>query len=312
MVGRIREVGLVACLMTALVLTACAAPVSACERSEGDFWTYEIITYLEEIEMTGSITYAYDQDDTLEVDNVSHEVSVMSVTGSISGSGDLIGVPVNVTGTYSGTVYEDMSALATVKEDMRLLANISRDTGQYIQTDVWVIHDVTTYSPPQGMDFVPGDVEPGDVWSEVVDRTTNSTIEINGDLDHQSEEVDENITFTYTVATAKESVVTDAGTFECLKINLTSDESEDYDLYWYSEEVGYFVKISMFSEDGGEPYTYIELTSFLKAEEDSTMDIMVIGIGVLIAVVIIVAVALAMRKKGKKPQIAPQAPPPVQ
>jgi hypothetical protein len=195
---------------------------------------------------------------------------------------------------------------------MHLWANISRDTGQYIQTDLWMFHDVTTYTPPQGLDFVPGEVEPGDVWTEVLDRVTNSTVEIDGDIDHQYEDVDENITYTYSVASAEESVTTAAGTFECLKVNLTSDESDDYDLHWYSDEVGYFVKMEMFAEDGEEPYTSIELTSFEKSEEDNTMDMLVIGIGVLVAVIVIVAVALAMRKKGKKPQVAPQPPPPVQ
>ena len=312
MIGGISKMGLAACLVVALMVSTFATPARACDRSEGDYWTYEISTSLDETELTGSITYAYVDDDTIETATGSREVSVMSVTGSVEGTGDVNGIEVNITGTYSGMIYEDKSALATVMEDMHMWANLSRDTGQYIQTDVWTFHDVTSYSPPLGMEFVPGDVETGDSWTEVVDRATNSSVEVNGVLEHESDEIEKNITFSYSIASSVRTVNTEAGTFECLLVNLTTDDSDDFELYWYSEEVGYFVKISMYSEGDDSPYTTLELTSFQKAEEDDSMDILVIGIGVLVAIVIIVAVALAMRKRGKKPTMAPPAPPPAQ
>jgi hypothetical protein len=299
----------VCALALVAVLSLFAAPVSALDRSDGDYWVYEGGMEFEGIEVSGSFRYEFDAKDSLTVGSESYEVDVLKVTGSMSGeTEDLLGMSASVEVVFYGFSYEVDGSLATVKEDMYIWANMTIGTGSFALVTKMEMQDVTTYSPPTLSGFVDGETGTGDEWDETTNVTTESSFWIDDVMDDTStDEYTE--TYSYSIAATEDQVTTDAGTFDCLKMTVTDSEG-DYDVYWYSSDVGSWVKLSTFSEGESTPYMTLELTEYEYSAGSETMMILIIGLGILVAVVVIVVVLLMMRKRGQAPVGAPQQMPP--
>ena len=297
MPGRLRW-GLIC---TARINEALIPPIRASERAEGNYWTYGVTTTLDGINMTGTLTYRF-----LECENLTtggDKVNVMTVTGSISGSGDIQGITVSITGAYSGLVHEAVDSMGIFKDETTLWANISRGTGQYLQTDSWKTYELAVYDPPQGAGLVPGEVELNDSWTETIDETTMSTSWVNGVIEHEQNETTVEVEYSYSVAPSMMSVDSDAGTFDCYLVNVTSDDSEDLEANWYNEDVGNFVKMSTYENGEDTPSFELVLESYsYELPEDNEIVAFVtswLGIVLIVVIVAFVIIAVALSRRGR-------------
>ncbi|MDQ1371335.1 MAG: hypothetical protein QG582_249 [Candidatus Thermoplasmatota archaeon] len=294
-----------AVLACAVVLTAVlslfAAPVTALDRSEGDYWVYEGGMDYDGIAVTGGFRYEFEAKDSLTVGSESYDVNVLKVTGSMASEmDDLAGVEM----VFNGFIYEVEGSLASVQDDMHMWTNLTALGTVVSRVET---HDVSTYSPPLMTGFVDGQTGTGDEWDETTNVTSAHTVWVDEDLPITStDEYQE--TCSYSVAAAEETVTTAAGTFTCLKITET-DSSDNYEVYWYSSEVGSWVKMSSYSVGDTTPYFTLELTEY-SYSGDSLVLLIVVG-AVILIVVAIVVVLLLMRKRGQTPvQVPQQMPPP--
>lgn len=284
----------------AAVLSLFAAPAAALDRSEGDYWVYEGGTEYDGIAITGGFRYEFEARDSLTVGSESYDVNVLKVTGSMASEvGDLAGVEM----VFSGRVYEVDGGLASVKDDMYTWTNLSALGFVISRTQT---HDVSTYSPPLMSGFVDGETEVGEEWNETTNVTSAHTVWVDDELSFTMTDEYQETRF-YSVAAAEEKVTTDAGTFACIKIT-EADGSGDYEVYWYSSEVGSWVKMSSYSEGDATPYFSLELTDYSYSGDGLAL-LLVIGVVALVVVVIVVALLMA-RRKGRSPAQAPQQMPP--
>lgn len=300
---------LVCALALVAVLSLFAVPAKALDRTDGDYWVYEGGMDFEGIAVTGEFRYEFQEKDSLTVGSQSYDVNVIKITGSMSGeTDDFLGVAASVEMVFDGFTYEVDGSLASVKEDMYMWANVSIGTGSLELVSRVETQDVTTYSPPQLSGFVEGETGTGDEWNETTDVTSTYTVWVDGAMDDTStDEYTE--TYSYSIAASEESITTDAGTFDCLRMTVTDGEG-DYDMYWYSSDVGSWVKISMFELGDSTPYMSIELVEYEYSGGALTMMLLVVGLGILVAIVVIVVLLLLMRKKRQAPVQAPQQMPP--
>lgn len=303
------KVLLTSALAFVTVLSALAVPVTALSRSEGDYWVYGTSMDFEGIPTTGSFRVEFVEKDTLTIGSESYDVCVLRVTGSMSGeTDDFMGMAASVEIAMSGYNYEVAGSLATVKDDMYMWANFTVDTGSFALTTRMETQDVTTYSPAQLSGFVEGETGTGDEWDETIEVSTTNTVWMEGVIDDtSSDEYTE--TYSYAIAAAEESVTTDAGTFDCLKITVTDSEG-DYEVYWYSSDVGSWVKLASYSLGDPDPYFTLELTEYKYSTASDTMLILFVVLGVVAAVVVIAVIVMVMRGKGRTPVEMPPPPPP--
>jgi hypothetical protein len=272
---------------------------SAVERTNGDFYTYSLETELEGVQVTGAITYSFEGTDTISVEGEEFEVNVMSISGELEGGVLMITL---MTANVGGTAYETRDGAAQVKTNVVFFANSTLGTGQFALVRTLVIEISSSYSPPILSDFDPSSTSPGDEWSETVKTTVTNSTWLNGDL--WGDPVTRNLTLEYfiSVASATEDITTQAGTFECLRIEATN-ESGDSMVYWWSSEVGNFVRVHTFSEGDTRPRETLELTDYRHEEPINTLLIVAIGGLVLFVAIVLLALVLSMmRRKPEEPK----------
>lgn len=176
-----------------------------------------------------------------------------------------------------------------------------------------------TYSPALD-DFI-GDDNPGHGGSIVsrstVTTTVTSKIEISGfPAETDSETTTDSAECTIVVAATNESVEVPAGTFDCYKYTETLDiggMTSASLTYYYSDEVGNYVKEVGVSSDIMGSFGDNELTSYSHGGKGTTSSLfsgtnLLIIIVIIVAVVVVVALVVLMRGRGKAP--APMMPPP--
>jgi len=292
-----RYAGLASVLLVLTILSAFAAPVRAVDRTDGDYWTYNVSTNMMDIDVTGTMMLTFIQTDTLVIESESHDVNVLLLTGSMNGTGEISGIAVAVTVAYWGHIYEAVGSLATVKEDVYTWANYTMGTGQSIHLDTGEWHDVSTYAPPLGEGLVPSDMELGDSWDETLTVTSNSTYYFNGIIEHEENETSEDVAYSFEISSSMDSVEVAAGTFECQVINQTDETSGDLDVSWWSEEVGYFVKMASYAEDENTPFFSLELKDYSyepPEDENEIVKFFTSWLGIVILIVIVVAIVAAV------------------
>ncbi len=310
---RIGSAGTVVCLL--VVMSIGVSPASAVARSAGDFYTYSITMDLMGLNATGSMTYTCLGTDSLTVNENSYAVNVMSVSGSASASIDLLSV--SGSATLGGHVYETQDNMGMVKDDAIMWVNVSIGTGSFQLVNHTEIETVSTYSPPLLSGFSLSQTGPGDSWIETIDVTTVSETWIDGVSQGAPTPSTEQMTVSYVVAPSIESVTTPAGKFDTLKITATDSNGSSI-VYWWSSDVGNFVK----QEESGESTADLGISMILTDynHKASTSSILFIGIGLgvtLFAVVVLVVVLLMRRRPGQPipyqpgmPAPQPSAPPP--
>jgi len=314
MMGKLLKTILICALSFAVIMPATAIDARALARSSGDYWTWDVSTTSDGVDVTGTLTFTYDGRDTLSVNGTSYEVNVMSISGALNGSTTLLGMPLVLNATLSGTIYELRDSLATVKEDTFTWSNLTWGTGGFVVVIRTETEVMTSNSPPQLSGFEPDTSGPGDSWNEASNTTTVTTTWSNGTMQSQTTTYDR-VSTSVVIASSEVSVSTPAGTFDAMRITAT-DADGNYEVYHYSDRVRNFVKIETYDVGSTAPSLTLQLSSYHSSKPPSSTAILLMVVGIAIAVLaIIVILVLMTRRRGRTPQpVQPQTPaqPPAQ
>ena len=310
--ARIGSVSVV-CLLAAMSIGV--VPASAVSRGSGDFYTYSMSTDIEGVNVTGTVTYSFEWADTISVGGQSYDVNVMKISGSFSGSVDFLSF--SASAELGGHAYETKDGMAIVQDDALMWFNVSFGTGLFQLVNRTKSESMSTYSPPLMSGFSPSTAGPGDSWTETIDVTTTNTTWVDGLMQGSPSTDSEQMTISFVAASSMESVVTPAGTFKTLRLTATESNGDSV-VYWWSSEVGNFVKQQEFSEGSSRPNISMILTDYNHSAPTSARPFIGIGLGVALFAVIVLVVVLMMRRRPGQPipyqpgMPAPQpyAPPP--
>ncbi|MGB2825767.1 MAG: hypothetical protein WBC49_03925 [Thermoplasmata archaeon] len=276
----------------------------------GDYWEYTASMDDDGLTMDGSFKLSIESETTLDA----HEVFVLDISGSgdvsgaiedvsISGSFDLTGFQKRVKADFNLVVEEiqmemEMGGMGiTMSGTFGFLTEYDSSMDDYIGNDDLAVDTVVTTS------------------SDATETSWMSFLGMN-----ESDSQTNSRTLTMTVVEVNVSVDVPAGTFDCCKVKVESDTDGfvETEYWYYSEEVGFYVKMGASS---------LGAIGDLELEDYSGKDKGVIGLFtgdnlwitmlIIVVVVIVVAVALAMKsRRGKMPtpmvplQPGPDAMPP--
>jgi hypothetical protein len=293
-------------VVSALVMSS--VPAAALDRSDGDFWEYDVVMSLDltgfgllEFELTGTMTHTFEETDEVTVNGTEYDVNVIDIEGVVGGSIDIMGIPTNLTIALSGYTSETDDGIATVADDVVMDVDA---TAFGIPLVSFIMGTSGTYSPPFLSGFKPGDTGKGDSWEEVVTETITSKMWNNSisETPWLDMTVEDTITYEVSVASERDEVETEAGTFNCLKMTVTADGG-DYEIYWVSEKVGYIVKKETWPQGASEPSETITLTDY-EWTNTAMMMYIYVAIGIVVVVVAAVVLVVLMRRKKAKPAVA--------
>lgn len=309
MMRKLLKMILICALSSAVIMPATAIDARALARSSGDYWTWDVSTTFNGVDISGTQTYTYDGRDTLSINGTSYEVNVMSISGTLNGNTTLLGVPLVLNATLGGTVYELRDSLATVKEDTFDWSNFTWGTGGFVVVIRTETEVMTSNSPPQLSGFEPDTSGPGDSWNEASNTTTVTTTWSNGTMQSQTTTYDR-VSTSVVIASSEVSVSTPAGTFDTMRITVT-DADGNYEVYHYSDKARNFVKIEAYDVGSATPSLTLQLSSYHSSKPTSTTTMVLMVVGIAIAVLaIIVILVLMTKRRGRTPQpVQPQAPP---
>ena len=283
-------------------LTACLlcvlSPVCALGDDHGwsslGRWTFAIDTIVEGVHVSGTMTYDMVGDETAYVDDVGYEVDVLRVTGSFEGASSLSGVESVISGVYDGYSYQVKGTPAVLMSEMATIANITRQMGTLQLAEQVETIETLCYLPPLMSDFDPGSAEQNDQWNETVEVRLVTSYR-NGTVSIDEEAVV--VTHTeYSVDSVDESVETEAGVFECIRLFAAQDSSAE--VVWYSPEVGRSVRTERYDNTSTEPVFVAELCSYQLDDGSDRLVQLLVVIGVAAsAAILAVTVIFAMRRR---------------
>ncbi len=284
-------------LVASSLVFACvvsSVPAAALDRVDGQFWTYDLSTALLGLNATGTISYRLSGHDMVTVANTSYESDLYTVTGNLSASSYLFGVPYTVTSTLQGTRYETRGQASVLMEDMRQWTDASLESAPP-ELLVRVIESVnTTYVPAYMAGFDSADLRLGSSWEEHI---SIRTVVVENDTQvHSSAEL---ATYQFAVAGTTESVVVPAGTFDTVRITSTDDHGGRI-VYWWSSNAQGFVLEKHYEPLASEPGTILSLRSFDARSSGGLLIPLVVGASV-VAVAIVILVILLNARKPKGP-----------
>ena len=276
----------------------------------GDYWEYTASMDDDGLTMDGSFKLSIESETTLDA----QEIFVLD----ISGSGDVSGAfeDFSISGSFDLTGFQKR-----VKADFNLVAEeiqMEMEMGGMGITMSGTLGSLTEYDSSMD-DYIGNDDLAVDT---IVASSSNATVTswMNFLGMNESDNQTTSQVITMTVIEVNVSVEVPAGTFDCCKVKVESDTDGFVvtEHWYYSEEVGFYVKMGASS---------LGAIGDLELEDYSGKDKGVIGlftgdnlwitILIIVVVVIVVAVALAMKsRRGKMPtpmvplQPGPDAMPP--
>ncbi len=295
-------------IASVLVLTSMGAEAEDTRSYDiGDNWVYEIDMEMEGMELSGTYTNSVDAVSTTSVAGVVYDTYTVGLDGDLTITGEIEGVTVTGSATYTGEQYVDMETADMVKSDLNLSMEVEMEIlGMEISLDIWM-RDIVTYSPPGGTGDAPEEPEEGDTWvmtyTEHYESTSFDGFSITSDSDSET------VTVSY-LYVGLETITVPAGTFDCEVVQM--DDGEDIETDWYCDDVGAMVK-SEYDSDSDMSMTYV-LTSYEYTPDgsgDSLVLYLAVG-GIAIAAVIAVVVVLILMKRKKPVTPQPLAPGPAQ
>lgn len=301
-------------MLAVCALLFSSVPFMASARATGEFWKYSAFEDLSGINATGTFTYESMGHTDLLLGGTRYGVDAVRFSGELLGSGTVLLVHIALNASVSGTIYTSNAGMTVAKEDAFMFVNTTLGTGfpmvTHSETEV-----VTTYTPPQLLQFDISDSKPGDSWSEASAVNTTTTDYQNGTLQGRTSTTDD-VQTSVDIAPSEETVTTQAGTFSTLKITVSRSNS-DFTVYWWSAKVGNFVKMYEYSPGLlGSPVMVggLTLTSF-ESERADTLVIVVIGVATVVVALVVIAAILTTRSRpgppgaGRRGPDAPEGPP---
>ncbi len=253
--------------------------------SIGDSWEYSVDD--KRLMMTRSLTKSVVREATVEVSGNDYDCYVIELEGS--GESSEMGITVKF--TVEGEIYLQKSDLTIV--EMKLEETEETEFGG---ETTYMITEKTnsTYDPPLNELNFP--ISDGKVWTVNTTETVKQKTVFDGIEPPETEETNE-IFREYNVRI--ENVTVPAGTFEAFLINYT--DTNGYSEYYYSSDVGYFVKIITY--DGyGLIETEEELVNYTYAgSPPAPLDWQLILVIAIVVIGIVAISAILIMRRGKKP-----------
>lgn len=294
-------------VLATVAIAAFSSPAVAADLSidVGDWWEYEVTADIPDIDVTPSGTVKMEVKDKVQ-ENVmgqTREVFVLDMVGSASFSGTYMGFAVSANMTFIGEIHRLVSNFSI--SSMQMVANMDMVmTGMSISMSMGTESD---YEPVMNDYAGDEDLTVGNLIHSHSSVTSSTWVNMMGT--NESGTSTDEVDLTMQIVASDVEVSTPAGTFNCYKVLVSGETTEEPSLsttYYYSDEVGNFVKVE---GDGDVTTGFSSMT--LKAYSrggglSSTTTILVIGLAV--AAIVVVAIAL-MLMRGRRRTPSPIPPP---
>ncbi|MBN1677103.1 MAG: hypothetical protein JW880_01050, partial [Candidatus Thermoplasmatota archaeon] len=202
-----------------------------------------------------------------------------------------------------GYVYEGPDDMRTVRSDLTYWSNLTWGSGDFSWPMNSANRSVSTYAPPLLSGFDPGATAPGATWTENVEvRTVYYNVTTGAvESDRTSQ-----MTISYSAHTELETVSTGAGKFETLRITATESDS-GHVVYWWSEEVGLFVKEDTYIEGTSQPVQTLTLEDYSGSPRTNVLVFVAVG-GVAMAVALAGLAFVLVRRRPRRPDTGSSTP----
>ena len=297
---RIVSTSLAVLMLTSLVISV-SSEAEDVNIDVGDYWVYSMDVDEDGMILTGTVEMKVDRTATLG----GKEVFYLEMSGSGDVSGSMEDVTISGSFDLDGEQVRLQSDFDVLSEDVTIemsvgIPGMSLDMSMGFETD---------YSPSRD-DFIgDGDLELNSVQTSEFSATATYWMNMLTMNESDSETMEGESTLT--VVDESVSVTVPAGTFDCCKVKVetTMDGSTETAYWYYSEEVGFYVKQDFSAMGMGD----MELEEYSSGDDGGivsmfTGDNLWLTLLIIVVVVVIIAVALAMRSgKGKAP--TPLTPP---
>jgi len=269
---------LVAMLLVSMTPQTCALPpADAAEWQVGFFWKYEGVLLLVNV----SIEYLVSSRESVTVGENSYDAFRMDTSATYRLWG--------ITTTTTGKDYYDAYSYGLIKSES------ITTTGNDVRTSVVV------YEPPKMLVMFP--MALGDEWNESVHVTSVDTVK-----GVRTE------TKTWQNTTYKVEgidVVNASGNqIDCFRIKATNETGSSLN-YWYSEDIGNFVKLDIFLGVGSSEVVLKDYSYWVEEDpeepsfwEGQTFMLILVLIIVVVVIAVVAAVALRKRKQAQPTQQA--------
>lgn len=308
----------VSAILLVVALVHSSANASALERVDGDFWSYSVTIDLSSfdpselnvtempidlsgIEVTGTVLYEYLGLDNITVDGTAHSVNVMAVSGDLDGSISLIGLEASV--AIQGHVFETSEGMGTVKDDLTLWTNLTWGVGSFAYLKKYESRAINLYTPALMSGFDPESVVLGHSWGEVVQART---IGMNVTTGAVVSDTNGSIEIDFEVGAQREEVSTPAGLFVTYRVT-ASEEGGTRVVYWWSEEVGNFVRQDTYLENGTDSAETMLLEDYNHGSRTSILVFVSIGaVALAVALGVLGLVLLKRRSRRHEPKPPPE------
>lgn len=306
-------------------LTAFAAPARAADMDirVGDWWEYDIGGSLEDLsfDVNGTVNMEVVEVVKESVMGQAQDVFLVECTGSATLSGEIENLTASGEISIMGELHKLASNFSTSSQDLMMVMDIEVP-GMSMSMTMGMEID---YDPV--LDDYPGDVElaSGITMHSRCEAMMSSWLDFMGTNESETTTVQIDLSMDVTVADV--TVSTPAGDFKCYKIVVsgTIPDSGSYSTtYYYSDEVGNFVKI-MGDGDLIFGFPQMELKAYSHGGSGSILSgtTGVLVIGTVAAAVLIAVIALILMKSrgrtptpvyppqpGPQPEMPPPPPPP--
>lgn len=284
-------------------LASAAAPSGAVLRTSGEYWTYELTTAITldsaTVPVNGSVTYRCDGERALTINGTEVQVLALSVEGELDGTSAWMGQAVRAHVVLEGSSYESLASAGKVKEETTLWVSGSIGSGDFFTAVDLEARSTEVYSPGWLQEFHPEQALPGATWVEVVLVDSSSSTERMGTV---VQSYHESFTESLSVSISHfvDTVATPAGEFDALKLTVVSDRG-GMDIYWWSGEVGNFVRHEAYDSGSGSPSLTMVLKEFGSARRGAEMlAAVLVGVGAAALASVVLASVLFSKRRPPK------------
>ena len=284
-----------------LSLAMLATPAQAAGREKGEFWAFDMTLSTGimsmQAEVSGHVTFTVVGWAETTVGGSDYDTNVISVDGSLNGSVYLLDRMVGgVELSLSGTQHEVTGSLGILEEDMTTISDVVLKAGLFSFNYHLQEQVIITANPPALADFDPNGASVGDSWARTIGLETTSRTWKEGQATNTTK-TQANLNYSLAVI-ASETVETPSGAHSAIKIRV-SEDAGNYDFYWWSSEVGYFVKQESYGDGVDLPSMTMVLTDYGTTSSSDWTAYIVVGAVVFVAAALVLALVVLRKRPGR-------------
>ena len=274
--------------------------------SESDFWTYEVHTTVSDISVTGFMTCRVQGGYEFHSSDIgSFEVDVLKITGHFEGNVSVNELNRSVTGVFDGYRHEVRGSDATVRDDLRTLVSLSEGYDALEAVSSITVWEILSYSPPLLHGIDTSELTVGDSWNQTTDVTTSLSIYEGADVSNTQDVSTVSVSYAVVWSGVEGTA---AGAFQATEVHQSCGSVTES--YWYSDEVGRFIRYER-TEVGQEEPAFVAVLMDYRYESGSGLaglftplfGLLVVSLAFL-AVVVVLAIWRHRSEKAKKTEIA--------